>query len=97
MNRVANIFVLVLGRIEDRAARFRERQTVPNLLADYLYLWETTVVRQTIDTARIYVLTETPIPAFPATHGHVFLGEGHGTSRCGHWTICSKLQRLAAG
>jgi tetratricopeptide (TPR) repeat protein len=24
-------------------------------LADYLYLWETTVVRQTIDTARIYV------------------------------------------
>jgi hypothetical protein len=24
-------------------------------LADYLYFWETTVVRQTIDTARIYV------------------------------------------
>ena len=54
MNRVANIFVLVLGRIEDRAARFGERKPVPNLLADYLYLWETTVVRQTIDTARIY-------------------------------------------
>jgi len=24
----------------------------PNLLADYLYLWETTVVRQAIETAR---------------------------------------------
>jgi hypothetical protein len=29
--------------------------TVPNLLADYLYLRETTVVRQTIDTVKIYV------------------------------------------
>jgi hypothetical protein len=36
---------------------FRWAQTVPNLLADYLYLWETTVVRQAIDTARIYVLS----------------------------------------
>ena len=26
MNRIANIFVLVLGRIEDRAARFGERK-----------------------------------------------------------------------
>jgi len=24
----------------------------PNLLADYLYLWETTVVRQAVETAR---------------------------------------------
>ena len=27
----------------------------PNLLADYLYLWETTVVRQAIETARVSV------------------------------------------
>ena len=34
MNRVANIFVLVLGRIEDRAARFGERKL-------YRICWQT--------------------------------------------------------
>jgi hypothetical protein len=43
-------------------------------LADYLYLWETTVVRQTIDTARIYVsfrrtFVDLLVPA-ASTFGH---------------------------
>ena len=43
-----------LWRVFARA--LRPDRNAPNLLADYLYLWETTVVRQAFETARAFCL-----------------------------------------
>jgi hypothetical protein len=71
MNRVAKIFApSVVLRIE--AARFGKRKLYR--ICWHLYLWETTAVRQTIDTARIYVsfrrtFVDLLVPA-ASTFGH---------------------------
>ena len=45
-----------LGRVGERRARGRSAgSSAPNLLANYLYLWESTLVLQAAETARISV------------------------------------------
>ena len=45
----------VLGSRRAAGSRKALERNAPNLLADYLYLWETTAVRQAIETARTSV------------------------------------------
>ena len=68
----------------------------PNLLADYLYLWETTVVRQAIETARASASSGGHSSSYwcqqrqLAARSGAILSEGHGPEHAQRRRACRR-------